>query len=178
MLTMEINNLIIDEDLIGYLSSKENINTFINFCIRERQSVEIKMSMKRVRTPSIAELEKRHIASDTLKPLSVDEVDNPNTPFCGKKIVITGQFDAFPKRDVLGKLLRLYGADINTAISKHTNIVIMGNAAGPKKKEKIKDLQGQGFPIEVFNEFQLLKTFDEYNIPYEKPNEDDFVILE
>ena len=56
---MEINNLIIDEDLIGYLSSKENINTFINFCIRERQSVEIKMSMKRVRTPSIAELEKR-----------------------------------------------------------------------------------------------------------------------
>ena len=90
---MEINNLIIDEDLIGYLSSKENINTFINFCIRERQSVEIKMSMKRVRTPSIAELEKRHIASDTLKPLSVDEVDNANTPFCGKKIVITGQIE-------------------------------------------------------------------------------------
>ena len=53
-------------------------------------------------------------------------------------------------------------------------MVIVGNAAGPKKKEKIKDLQGQGFPIEVLKEWQLLKILDEYDIPYEKPNYDDF----
>lgn len=63
---------------------------------------------------------------------------------------------------------------MNTSISKNTDMVIVGNAAGPKKKEKIKDLQGQGFPIEVLKEWQLLKILNEYDIPYEKPNYDDF----
>lgn len=58
---MEIKNLIVDEDLTGYLSTKDNINTFINFCIRERQKAEFKMSTKRVRTLTIAELENRHL---------------------------------------------------------------------------------------------------------------------
>lgn len=173
-MSMEINNLTIDKDLVDYLSSKENINTFINFCIRERKSAEIKMSMKKVRTTSIAEKGNRHLDSDTLRPLEANEVENLNTPFFGKKIVVTGQLDTFPKRDVLGKLLRLFGADMNTSISKNTDMVIVGNAAGPKKKEKIKDLQGQGFPIEVLKEWQLLKILDEYDIPYEKPNYDDF----
>lgn len=175
---MEIKNLIIDTDLVGYLSGKDNINTFINFCIRERLAVEIKMSMKKVRRPSGVELEHRHLDSDTLKPLAISEIKNQDTPFFGKKIVITGQFYTFPLRDALGKLLKKYGADINTSISKLTDIVIMGNAAGPKKKEKIKDLQGQGYPIEVFDESQLLKAFDEYNIPYEKLDEADGIISE
>lgn len=170
---MEIKNLIVDEDLIGYLSTKDNINTFINFCIRERQKAEFKMSTKRVRTPTIAELENRHLDSETLKPLKIDEIENPNTPFFSKKIVITGQFYAFPKRDILGKILKEYGADINTSISKNTDIVIVGNAAGPKKKEKIKDLQGQGYPIGVIDEKQLYKIFDDHNIFYEKPDNDE-----
>lgn len=171
------HQLIVESDLVGYLSKKENINTFINFCIRERMKTEINISMRKVRRPSIEVRENSHLDSDTLKPLSTEEVDNPNTPFFGKKIVITGQFLAFPKRDVLGKLLKQYGADMNTAISKKTDIVIMGYAAGPKKKDLIKDLKGQGFPIQVYNEDQLLKVFDEYQIPHDElPDEKPIVI--
>lgn len=102
------HQLIVESDLVGYLSQKENINTFINFCIRERRKAEINMSMRKVRRPSLEVRANNHLDSDTLKPLSAEEVENPNTPFFGKKIVITGQFLTFPKRDELGKLLKQY----------------------------------------------------------------------
>lgn len=172
------HQLIVDSDLIAYVSKKENINTFINFCIRERMEAENNMMKRKVRRPSLEERENRHLNSDTLKPLCTEEVENPNTPFFGKKIVITGQFLAFPKRDVLGKLLKQYGADMNTSISKKTDIVIMGYAAGPKKKDLIKDLKGQGFPIQVYNEEQLLKVFDEYQIPHDELPDEKPIIIE
>ena len=82
--------------------------------------------------------------------------------------MITGQFYTFPERNDLGKLLQQYGADINTSISKKTDIVIMGYGAGPKKIDKVKDLQGQGYNIITYDEQQLLLEFDKYEIPYEK----------
>ena len=105
-------------------------------------------------------------------------MENPNTPFFGQKIVITGQFLTFPKRDELGKLLKQYGADMNTSISKKTNIVIMGYAAGPKKKDLIKDLKGQGYDIQVYNENQLLRVFDEYQIPHDDLPDERPIIIE
>lgn len=45
------HQLIVESDLVDYLSKKENINTFINFCIRERMKAEINMSMRKVRSP-------------------------------------------------------------------------------------------------------------------------------
>lgn len=172
------HQLIVESDLEDYLSKKENINTFINFCIRERMKAEINMSMRKVRSPSLEVRENNHLASETLKPLSAEEVENPNTPFFGQKIVITGQFLTFPKRDELGKLLKQYGADMNTSISKKTNIVIMGYAAGPKKKDLIKDLKGQGYDIQVYNEDQLLRVFDEYQIPHDDLPDERPIIIE
>ncbi len=165
---MQINNLFIDEDLTGYLSTKDNIEKFINFCIRERYEAEIKMSMRKIRKPNGEELAARKYESTTLQPLNAEDVQNPNTPFFQKKIVITGQFYTFPERNDLGKLLQQYGADINTSISKKTDIVIMGYGAGPKKKDKVKDLQGQGYNIITYDEQQLLQEFDKHEIPYEK----------
>ena len=172
------HQLIVESDLVDYLSKKENINTFINFCIRERMKAEINMSMRKVRSPSLEVRENNHLDSETLKPLSAEEVENPNTPFFGQKIVITGQFVTFPKRDELGKLLKQYGADMNTSISKKTNIVIMGYAAGPKKKDLIKDLKGQGYDIQVYNEDQLLRVFDEYQIPHDDLPDERPIIIE
>lgn len=165
---MQINNLNIDEDLTGYLSSKDNVEIFINFCIRERYEAEIRMSERKVRKPSQESISARKYDSETLKPLSIEEVKDPNTPFFQKKIVITGQFYTFPERNDLGKLLQQYGADMNTSISKKTDIVIMGYGAGPKKKDKVKDLRGQGYDIVTYDEIQLLEEFDKYGIPYEK----------
>lgn len=165
---MQIKDLYIDDDLTDYLSSKDNVEKFINFCIRERYEAEIKMSMRKVRKPSREDLAARKYESSTLQPLSAEDVQNPDTPFFLKKVVITGQFYTFPERNDLGKLLQQYGADMNTSISKKTNIVIIGYGAGPKKKDKVKDLQGQGYNIITYDEQQLLLEFDKYEIPYEK----------
>jgi len=158
----------LDDDLINYISSKENANTFINFCIRERMNAEIRLAMRPFRPPSVADRESKHYDRSTLDPLDSEKVENKDTPFFQKKIVITGQFYAFPERNELGSLLRKYGADMNTAISRKTDIVVIGYQAGPKKKEQIKDLCGQGYNIITYNETQLLSEFDKYNIPYNK----------
>ena len=97
-------------------------------------------------------------------PLKAEEVENKETPFFQKKVVITGSLDYFPIREELAKLLKSYGADINGNISKKTNIVIVGHDAGPKKMEKIYQLLDDGYFIQLFSEQDLLNIFDKYNI--------------
>lgn len=108
--------------------------------------------------------EARSLKSETKKPLAADEVKNPDTPFFMKKVVITGLLDAFPNREDLASLLKNYGADINSSISRKTNIVIMGVGAGPSKMRQVAELQANGFDIQVLHEEELLKVLNEYNI--------------
>lgn len=75
-----------------------------------------------------------------------------------KKIFITGEFTAFPKqRNKLAQILFDCGADINTSISKNTDLVLVGTGAGPKKMEKITALS-----IAVMNEEELLGLIGEF----------------
>lgn len=106
----------------------------------------------------------RSLSSETKQPLSAEEVANKETPFFQKKIVITGTFASYPKREDLGRLLREYGADINTSISPKTNIVIAGEGAGPSKMKKIADLQASGVPVELYNEEKLLAILEQFGI--------------
>lgn len=108
--------------------------------------------------------EARSLKSDTKQPLAANEVENPDTPFFMKKVVITGLFDAFPIREELASLLKKYGADINSSISRKTNIVIMGVGAGPSKMRQISELQENGFDIMVLHEDDLLKIISDYDI--------------
>lgn len=81
-----------------------------------------------------------------------------NHYFYSKKIVITGEFTAFPKqRNKLAQILFDCGADINTGISKNTDLVLVGTGAGPKKMEKINALS-----IAVMNEEELLGLIGEF----------------
>lgn len=102
-----------------------------------------------------ASFKERRIDSDTLKPLCADEVENKDTPFYCKKVVITGTFERYPVRKELAATLKALGADIDTAISKRTNIVIAGKGAGPKKMEKIKKLQEAGSDIVMISEEEV-----------------------
>ncbi|MPT31179.1 MAG: hypothetical protein E2600_05845 [Chryseobacterium sp.] len=78
--------------------------------------------------------------------------------FYSKKVVITGEFSAFPKqRNKLAQILFDCGADINTAISKNTDLVLVGTGAGPKKIEKINVLG-----IAVMNEVELLELIKDF----------------
>ena len=53
------------------------------------------------------------------------------------------------------------GADVNTSISKHTRIVILGRGAGPKKLEKISELQSHGHLIETIDEQSFLEIISQ-----------------
>lgn len=69
-----------------------------------------------------------------------------------KNIVITGDFSKFPKRTVLESLIKEKGGTIQASISTKTNIVIIGQAPGPSKVEKLHQLFGKGAQIDLINE--------------------------
>lgn len=104
------------------------------------------------------------MSSDTKQPLSPEEVENKNTTFFMKKVVFTGTLSSFPQREEIASLLKKYGADINTTISRKTNIVVMGAGAGPSKMKKIEELQATGYDIRVIYEPEFLKILKEEGI--------------
>lgn len=103
----------------------------------------------------ISNRDARKYEHDTLVPLSVDEIENKETIFYRKKVVITGTFEEYPERNTLGLILRTLGADIDSAISGKTNIVIVGNGAGPAKMKKVENLNAQGKNIRIIYEKEL-----------------------
>ncbi len=94
------------------------------------------------------------ISHDTLVQ-DLESCTRTDTIFYDKKVVITGIFQNYPKREDLAALLKSYGADINTSISKKTDIVVVGAAAGPSKLNKIADLNSSGCNIRIVNEDEL-----------------------
>lgn len=103
--------------------------------------------------------EMRKINHDTLIK-DLDSCINKDTPFYDKKIVITGVFSRYPKREDLARMLKDYGADIDKSISKRTDMVIMGAGAGPKKMEKIRQLNDAGCDIRSISETELYQILD------------------
>lgn len=85
---------------------------------------------------------------------------DPSNPFYDKKVVITGVFSM--DREDMAQWLKRMGADIDTAISKKTQIVLVGEKAGPKKLEKIAQLQEAGSEIKVYHEDFILQTMEQY----------------
>lgn len=106
----------------------------------------------------------KELSSEAKQPLAAEEVENKDTTFYQKKVVFTGNLTAFPQREVIAELLRKYGADINTSISRKTDIVVMGSGAGPSKMKKIQELQAAGYSIRVIHETEFLQILNDENI--------------
>ena len=100
----------------------------------------------------------QQLRGDVLKK-DLSEAD-PNNPFYDKKVVITGVFDI--DRSELADKLKKMGADIDTGITKRTNFVLIGEEAGPKKLEKIKELQEEGIDIQLIFEEELKEILAKY----------------
>lgn len=109
----------------------------------------------------MANKEQRSYVHDTLIPLSDDEVENKETIFYKSKVVITGVFENFPNRNELGAILKELGADVDTSISSKTNIVLIGQGAGPSKLKKIEDLNAKGKNIRIIYETELCNIMEE-----------------
>lgn len=86
---------------------------------------------------------------------------DPNNPFYDKKVVITGIFDI--SRNDIAQWLKRMGADINTAISRKTNIVLVGEDAGQSKLKTIDKLIHDGYEIKIYHQDELKKLMNTYN---------------
>jgi DNA polymerase-3 subunit epsilon len=100
---------------------------------------------------------KKDFDSRLLKP-DLD-VANKDNPFYNKRVVFTGDLDGM-ERAVAAQLIQALGADINTSISKRTNIVIVGRAPGPSKMKKIAMLQTEGHDIRLMHESEFLEIVE------------------
>ena len=109
----------------------------------------------------MANKEDRKFDSQTLIPLSDSEVLNCDTPFYKKKVVITGCFLNYPKRDELGIVIKKLGADVNTSISRKTDLVLVGNEAGPAKLNTIQKLNAEGVGIRIIYEEELMSILND-----------------
>lgn len=95
---------------------------------------------------------KETCTGEVYKPISSDQVENKDTPFFGGvKTVVSGTFDNFPDRGKLKELLQSLGADVDTTVTKRTQIFVAGKDCGPKKMEKV-----EAYGIRIINEKELM----------------------
>lgn len=79
---------------------------------------------------------------------------NPENLFYRKKVVLTGDLSFISRKDIAHEL-KIRGADVNTCISKKTDIVVVGYNPGPTKLEKIEELKQMGITMKLIFEEEL-----------------------
>jgi DNA ligase (NAD+) len=79
----------------------------------------------------------------------VDEIDSP---FAGKTVVLTGSLEQLTRNDAKEKLEAL-GAKVTGSVTKSTDLVIAGEKAGSKLEK------AQQLDIEVIDEAEMIKRF-------------------
>jgi NAD-dependent DNA ligase len=136
----------------------ENVNYIYNefiVILNDTQKYKNSIFNRGATELDLAFFEKQKISKEHLvKDLSI--VKNTETIFFDKTVVITGVFSKFIDRNILAVKLKELGADINTSISKKTDIVCLGwDGVGPKKMEKIKELKDSGIEIRLVYEDEL-----------------------
>jgi DNA polymerase III subunit epsilon len=77
-----------------------------------------------------------------------------SNPFYRKKVVLTGDLNFISRKDIAHEL-KIRGADVNTCITKKTDIVIVGDSPGPVKLQKIDELIQMGYNIQLIFEEEL-----------------------
>lgn len=109
-------------------------------------------------------------SSSSSSSLLPDEyADGNDQCLTGLTIVFTGQLPSL-ERNQAEYIAKFYGARVTKSISKKTSIVILGADAGPKKIEKIKDLNIKTLDEENFNKLIHLMPTDGLNYdPTAKP---------
>ncbi|QQU04005.1 BRCT domain-containing protein [Myroides odoratus] len=97
---------------------------------------------------------RKKINSSLLKPNL--ETADPNNFFYNKKVVFTGDLETISRKEA-AEIIYKMGADINTNISKKTNIVILGHNPGPSKLKQIETINSNGEIIQILSEEEFLQ---------------------
>lgn len=82
--------------------------------------------------------------------VTIEDIANLSTEWTGKTVVITGSFADYDRKELQAKLESL-GAKVTSSVSKKTDIVVAGEAAGSKLTK------AQDLGITIYNEAQLLE---------------------
>lgn len=102
----------------------------------------------------------KEIYKETKKysPVPDELVKNKDTPFYKKSIVVTGQFKKmFYEREELEDLIYTTYGGIKKAISKKTDIIIIGDSPGYSKISKLEKIKSEGVNIRVIYKEELYK---------------------
>lgn len=76
-----------------------------------------------------------------------------DSPFAGKKIVITGTLENFDRKE-LTERLQTMGAKVSGSVSRNTDLLIAGEKAGSKLTK------AEGFGTEIWDEVKLLAALE------------------
>ena len=97
------------------------------------------------------------ISGDVLRP----DLENgdPNSPFYGKKLVLTGVLEKITRLEA-AEILKNLGADIDTGVTKRTNYIIAGKDPGPSKIKKARKYQDEGKDICILDEDEFLNMLE------------------
>ena len=91
-----------------------------------------------------------------LKKIGINPIDNQSHPqgiFSGKKVVLTGSLSTFT-RSQAGKEIEKRGGTLSSAVTKDTNLVIVGENAGSKL------LEAQKKGVEIWTEEEFLNAIN------------------
>lgn len=148
------------------LATESPFSTRYMFAVEQidKYAAEMRQHINGLRGIHFVNKNDTHLSSEAVRPIDPEEVADKTTPFFLKRVVITGILATFPEREQLAMLLRNYGADINTSISGKTDIVIVGQGAGPSKMRKIEELREKGIDIRVIEEPELLQILDAHGM--------------
>jgi len=136
---------------IGIATWKIENNIVENF--EEPSSKNLQVS----KTATYIEFSDKKIDSSLLKP-NLQNVCETSF-FYNKKVVLTGDLVSMKRKEVTETIFKM-GADINTSISKKTNIVIIGEKPGPSKLKQINTLLESGVQIEIIYEEKFLEIIN------------------
>lgn len=100
------------------------------------------------------------ICGDVLQP-DLENAD-PNSPFYDRKVVFTGALENIKRKDA-AEIVKRMGADIDTSITKRTNIVVMGSNPGVSKMNKIINYNNEGLDIKIINEKEFKILIESYS---------------
>lgn len=160
------------EDMINYIEKHKEIlidnneNALFQYAILDltHMAGEISKDINGLKGFKYVLYEQNKLKAETKKPLSDEDIIRKDTVFYKKKVVFTGTLEKFPDRDEIASIIRQYGADVNSSISRKTDIVIVGRGAGPSKMKKIQELQEGGYGIRVLHEHEFLQILEEEGI--------------
>ncbi len=95
----------------------------------------------------------REAGVDLTEPMAAAKVAASDSPLAGKTIVLTGTLERFTRPELAEKLEAL-GAKVTGSVSKNTDLVIAGDAAGSKLDKATK------LGVVVWDEAALLKALE------------------